>query len=99
MENLEEKIVAKLNKLLKSHKLIIKPIYPNSITYPEAIKRCVFGLYKLNNDYNHICSHCWNTIYDMLYSNGCIFDVCHKISFCKGDSLEEIIIKCDLLEI
>ena len=96
MENLEVKIVEKLNKLLKNHNLIIKPIYPNSMIYPEAIKICNFGLFKLNNDY-HLCSYCWNTIYDMLFSQFCIFNVCYEISFCKGDSLEEIIIKCDLM--
>jgi hypothetical protein len=96
MKNLEEQCLEKLNKLLKLYNLIIKPIYPNSIIYPEAIKLCNFGLFKLNDEY-HICSYCWNTIYDMLYSNMCIFNVCHEINFCKGDSLEEIIIKCDLM--
>jgi hypothetical protein len=96
MKNLEEQCLEKLNKLLKLYNLIIKPIYPNSIIYPEAIKLCNFGLFKLNDEY-HICSYCWNTFYDMLYSSMCIFNVCHEISFCKGDSLEEIIIKCDLM--
>lgn len=98
MKNLEVKTVEKLNKLLKIYNLIIKPVYPMGMIYPEAIKLCPFGLYKLNND-NILCSHCWNTIYDMLYSDGYIFNVCHEISFCKGDSLEEIIIKCDLIGI
>lgn len=98
MENLEVKIIEKLNKLLNPHNLIIKPIYPNSLIYPAAIKMCNFGLIKLNDEY-HMCSYYWNTIYDMLYSSMCIFNVCHEISFCKGDSLEEIIIKCDLMGI
>jgi hypothetical protein len=98
MENLEATIIEKLNKLLNSDKLIIKPIYPNSLIYPAAVKLCNFGLFKLTDKY-HLCLYCWNTFYDMLYSSMCIFNVHDKISFCKGDSLEEIMIKMDLMGI
>lgn len=74
MENLEVKIVEKLNKLLNSDKLIIKPVYANSLIYPATIKICNFGLFKLTDKCN-TCLYCWNTIYDMLYSDMCIFNV------------------------
>jgi hypothetical protein len=97
MENLEVKIIDKLNKILNSDKLIIKLIYPiNSHIYPTTNKLFNFGLFKLTDE---SCLYCWNTFYDMVYSNMCIFNVHNKISFCKGDSLEEIVIKLDLMGI
>jgi hypothetical protein len=96
MENLEEKVIEKLNTLLKPYKLIIKPMYPITDS-PRAINLFNFGVFKISDMY-YSCLCCWNTFYDMLYSNTCsIFNLCHEISFCKGDSLEEIIIKCDLM--
>jgi hypothetical protein len=99
MENLEDTIIEKLNKLLNSDKLIIRPRYPiNRPIYPTVINMFNFGLFKLTDEF-HVCLYCWNTIYDMLFSRDCIFNVHNKISFCKGDSLEEIIIKLDLMGI
>jgi hypothetical protein len=96
MENLEVKIIKNLNKLLKPYKLIIKPIYFNESTYfNSTINLCNWGVF----NQNPACLHFWNTIYDMLFSHDCIFNVCNKISFCKGDSLEEIMIKIDLMGI
>jgi hypothetical protein len=99
MENLKDTIIEKLNKLLNSDKLIIKQLHPiDSFSDPTIINLFNFGLFKIN-DMHYSCLHCWNTFYDMLYSNTSIFNIHNKISFCKGDSLEEIIIKMDLMGI
>lgn len=97
MENLENKIIEKLNTILNGDKLMIGPIYPtNSYIYPALNNMFNFGLFKLTDELC-VCLYRWNTFYDMLYSSMCIFNVHDKISFCKGDSLEEIIIKLDLM--
>ena len=96
MENLEVKIIKNLNKLLKPYKLIIKTIHFNKSThFNSTINLCNWGVFNQNT----ACLHFWNTIYDMLFSNDCIFNVCDKIKYCKGGSLEEIIIKMDLMGI
>jgi hypothetical protein len=101
MENLEKQIITRLKRYLLKYNLdIVNSSEVDDIMFFNT--DCC--LLKYNNDYSASCIYFWTSIDDMLFSADNIFTflpnhIEHSVDFCHcaGDSLEEIIIKMDLL--
>lgn len=102
MDNLEKQIINRLNKYLKKYNSSIEKI-KHDVHNKSWIDIFDYGLYT-----NNRCVHFWTTSNEMFFSNTInIFNVYlyeypnfnENIKFCRGDSLEEIILKMSLMGI